>query len=139
MQKSILFLTVTALFLVLGCASDSLTPTNTLEEQQISTGVLEGKVTIGPTCPVQRPGEDCEAAPEVYLAHHLAITTTGGQFVKDVSLDGKGNYHTELAAGNYLVQFTPNDIGIGGSEPFETSVTGGETTNLDIHIDTGIR
>src|SRR5574341_152094 len=109
MYKAMFFL-ICLSFFWMACDNDMTATTNLLEEQT-SVGVLEGKVSIGPICPVEGPGMDCDPDPELYTSHHLVITTPSGDFVKDVSIDGQGNYRTELPAGAYLVDFAPHDVG----------------------------
>ena len=139
MYKAILFLCFVSL-LCLGCDSEPSITTNSLEELQGAMGILEGRVTIGPICPVEGPGMDCDPDPELFTSHRLVIRTPAGVFVQDVSIDGEGNYRTELPAGTYLVDFAPRDIGIpGGFSPLEAVIVAGATTRLDIDIDTGIR
>jgi hypothetical protein len=130
---------VIGFFLMIGCSANS--PTSTLRTDEMNgTGYLQGKVTIGPICPVETEGDPCLPDPALYTTHKLVILTDQGGVVKEVDMDGNGNYRTELLSGSYKVDFTPHDIGLPGSfEPPSVEIRKGQTTELNIEIDTGIR
>ena len=120
--------------LVLAGCTDNQVASNT------SMGFLQGKVTIGPNCPVETEDDPCLADPSVYASHKLLIIGGSGNTVQEVSMDDSGNYRTELPPGTYTVDFVPHDIGRPGSFlPPRTEIRAGETTILNINIDTGIR
>jgi hypothetical protein len=106
------------------------------------TGFLEGKVTIAPIYPHERMGVENEADAEIYRAHKLAVLTADGvKKIKEIELDGKGYFKTELAPGGYIVDVVPHDIGIGkpGNIPQPVTIEAGKTTLKNIELDTGIR
>ena len=43
------------------------------------TGVLEGRVSIGPIQPIERPGEDVTTPPEVYEARKVLVFNKNGR------------------------------------------------------------
>lgn len=102
-------------------------------------GFIEGKVTIGPICPVQREGVPCIIPPEVYEARKIVISDEVGNIIDIVNIDNQGIYRTLLEPGTYILDI--NKIGIDRSDdvPKEVEIREGETTRLDINIDTGIR
>jgi hypothetical protein len=105
-----------------------------------TAGTLEGRVTIGPICPVERIDEPCDPPPEMYARHKLAVMKAeGNQKVMEISMDSKGYYHAELPEGDYVIDFTPHDVGIGPPPLKQVHITAGQTAKLDIDIDTGIR
>ncbi len=126
-------------FLFTGCDSATVTANERLAATA-EVGILEGQVSIGPNCPVESVDEPCDRDAQVYAAHKLAVLNSDRSLVKEVDLDSKGNFRTELAAGSYLADVVPHDIGIGGPpdpKPFE--ILAGQTTTVTIDIDTGIR
>jgi hypothetical protein len=138
MQQRLFIFFVAMMPVFAGCAGDSAVQ-RTVIDQILATGVLEGKVSIGPICPVEGPGFDCDPDPSLYTSHHLLIIKDGSAIL-EVGLDGQGNFRTDLVAGTYLVDFAPRDIGIPGSfTPVEAVIESGKTTRLEIEIDTGIR
>ena len=103
-------------------------------------GRLEGKVTIGPIVPVERPGETYEVPCEVYEARKVMVYDHNhDKLVKQVDIDCNGHYSVALQPGEYVVDI--NRIGIDHSSevPATVEITSGETVSLDIDIDTGIR
>lgn len=109
------------------------------------SGVLKGKISIGPICPVERnpPDPACLPTMETYKAWATAVWTLDKK-TKVATLDPNldGTYQIELPVGNYMIDFDVARTGrIGGSNilPALISIALGDTTNLDINIDTGIR
>ncbi len=110
------------------------------ESGSLSTGVLEGTVTIGPPCPV----EPCQVAPEqlaaAYAARKVIVYNSDGSLViRKLSLDQAGKYITKLTPGQYIVDI--NHIGIDRSAdvPKTVMIESGKTATVDISIDTGLR
>ena len=107
-------------------------------------GVLEGKVTIGPLCPVERfpPDPQCQPTEETYKAWPIAVYTQNKlTLVAHIQPDINGNYAVELAAGNYVVNLENRQSGGLGSSnlPDTVTINANDTTLLNIDIDTGIR
>ena len=109
----------------------------------LSTGWLEGTISIGPICPVEKipPDPACMPTAETYKAYPVSIYTSDGKTKitrLNPSLDG--SFSTELPPGNYLVILETANKYIGGSNlPAEVSIVSKEKTMLSINIDTGIR
>jgi hypothetical protein len=105
-----------------------------------ATGVLMGKVTIGPIVPVERPGVKTPVPCEVYEARKILIyDEKGRKQIKQVDIGCDGNYLIELVPDIYLVDI--NYIGIDHSEdvPETVEIRPKDTLKFDIDIDTGIR
>ncbi len=109
------------------------------------TGVLEGKVTIGPIWPVERPGESRPVPPEVFAARKVMVyDASGKKLVKEVSIQqidqtATGYYSVQLAAGSYTVDTNRLGIDRSGNLPQKITVAAGGTVTIDLDIDTGIR
>ncbi len=103
------------------------------------SGFLEGRVMIGPICPVQREGVPCVVSPEVYDARKIIVSDNAGIVIAVVDIDGQGFYRISLDPGFYMVDI--NKIGIDGSDdvPKDIEIRAGEGITLDINIDTGVR
>jgi hypothetical protein len=120
------------ILLISGCA-----------QQNPEKGVLHGKITIGPICPVERipPDPGCQPTAETYKAWPIAIWTKDKTAkVAQIEPDLKGNYRLELPAGTYVADLDRQNGGVGGSNlPSAFTIKPGENTTLEIDIDTGIR
>lgn len=108
----------------------------------VETGILEGKVTIGPLYPGPARVDQTEPAPtEMYSSHKIVILGEDGKTkIKEVAIDSRGNYKVELKPGDYSVDFTPHDIGFKRSNPPKrVTIKAGQTTKQNFDLDTGIR
>lgn len=107
------------------------------------TGFLEGKISIGPICPVETvpPGPECQPTADTYKAYPVSIWTADGENkIADISPELNGSYRIELRQGNYLVRLDKQQNSIGSSNlPINVSIHQQEATLLNIDIDTGIR
>lgn len=104
---------------------------------------VRGRVTLGPTCPVEQsvngnqvdPGPNC--APKGYSTK-IEIYHTGGALFANAMSDANGNYEVALPPGDYMVH------AVGGNTlprcSDATTVVGPSSYNVvDISCDTGIR
>ena len=104
------------------------------------TGTLQGNVTIGPICPVERPGEPCPVPCETYQARKVMIyDESGTKLVKQVDIDCMGHYRVELQAAEYTVDINRVGIDRSGDVPKKVDIRPGHTIAVNIDIDTGIR
>lgn len=105
-------------------------------------GILQGRVTIGPLRPgpVHLDQPEPEPPPELFEKHKVAVLTADGKKeIARVALDAKGNYRIELPPGDYLVDFVPHDIGLRQMPAESVNIQPGQTTILNLDIDTGMR
>ena len=97
-------------------------------------GVVTGRVTAGPTCPVERVGHPCPPRPLVSDVQARA----GARVVASARSGADGTYRLELPSESYtLVAVTPNLLP--RCTPLTVTVIRGQTTSADITCDTGIR
>jgi hypothetical protein len=99
-----------------------------------AVGFVTGRVTAGPTCPVERIGHPCP--PRAVVAEVQA--RAAGRVVASSRSRTNGTYRLELRGGTYtVVAVTHNDFPrcVGRT----ATVTAEHTTNVDITCDTGIR
>jgi hypothetical protein len=107
--------------------------------------VLSGHVSIGPLSPVERLGvPTATPAAELYAAWRVVIYNPDmSKEITRAEIGAQGNYAIELPPGKYQVDII--HLGIVGSIergvnlPAPVEIRSGETTTLDIQIDTGIR
>ncbi|MBI2288701.1 MAG: hypothetical protein HYU83_06995 [Chloroflexi bacterium] len=104
------------------------------------TGTLQGRVTIGPIFPVERPGENPPIPPEVYAARKVKVYDKSGfRLVQQVDLGPDGSYQVDLKPGVYTIDINRIGIDHSANVPKQVVIKPGETVKLDIDIDTGIR
>lgn len=132
------------LSLIAACSStsDNRQPkSGTATPNPVGQGILEGQVTIGPLVPVVRQGvSEPTPAPEVYAARHIVIFSEDGeQELERVSIEANGRYQTGLPAGTYVVDINHAGIDSAAGLPATVNIRDGQTTVLNIDIDTGIR
>ncbi|MFA5814324.1 MAG: hypothetical protein WC865_01710 [Bacteroidales bacterium] len=108
-----------------------------------AAGVLEGVISIGPICPVEKipPDPDCLPTAETYKAYPVSVwTSNGSRKIAQINPALDGSFRTELAPGNYMVLLEKEQNNIGSSNlPVVLSIISEDTTFLNINIDTGIR
>ena len=105
-----------------------------------ATGTIKGKVTVGPICPVERPGVPCPVPPAAYTSREVILYSADGTTeIKRIHFAPDGTYYFEVPEGIYVLNIP--EQGIGGSKdlPKTLTVKSGETIEFNFSIDTGIR
>jgi hypothetical protein len=97
-----------------------------------------GRVTGGPTCPVEVPGDPTCAARLVGGAV-LVVTDADGNEIAGSTSDASGFYRIALPAGEYTLTAGPVEGFMSGPAPTPFTVAVGTLTGLDLSYDTGIR
>lgn len=104
------------------------------------SGILEGNVTIGPICPVEQPGHPCPVPCEMYQARKVLIyNSSGTKLIAEAAIDCNGHYRVELKSGGYTVDINHDGFGHISGVPEKIELKSGQTVELNIDIDTGIR
>lgn len=105
---------------------------------QLPKGTLNGEVLAGPTCPVERAEQPCPPKP---LPNRVVLVkTTEGTVVAQVTTDQQGRFTIALAPGTYDL-FVASEAGQFPiqREPQRVTVLAGQTQQVQIMLDTGIR
>jgi hypothetical protein len=104
------------------------------------SGILEGNVTIGPICPVEHPGTPCPVPCELYEVRKVLIyNSSETKLIAEADIDCAGHYSIELKPGTYTVDITRDSFGHISGVPQKIEIKEGQTVELNIAIDTGIR
>ena len=108
------------------------------------SGVLKGKISIGPICPVETipPQPQCLPTRETFNTYATAVWSTDEKTkLQTIVPNLDGTYQINLPSGNYVIDYDViRTIKIGGSNlPSPIAISDKNTTKLDITIDTGIR
>jgi hypothetical protein len=96
-------------------------------------GTLHGQVMRGPTTPVCRVGQSCEAP-----AKHIRLFFSRSGDTTTALTDAKGLYRVKLPEGRYSVRTDQRPFGT-VPEPRTVRVVAKSVRRVDFHIDTGIR
>jgi hypothetical protein len=97
-------------------------------------GVVTGRVTAGPTCPVERVGHACPPRPVVGDVQARA----DARVVASARSGAYGTYRLELPSGSYTLDAVTQNL-LPRCTALTVTVTSGQTTSADITCDTGIR
>jgi hypothetical protein len=104
----------------------------------LGVGTIEGRVTIGPWTPVEPVGGS-HPPPEVYTSRSIILEGTILPRV-EIPMNGTGFFTAEVKPGLYsLTMSNCTFVGCSRVLPMTVAVKQGETTTLQIDIDTGIR
>jgi hypothetical protein len=99
-----------------------------------ATGGIEGRVTIGPTCPVEQVGSPC---PPGTWSGMVRATASDGS-VHETATASDGSYRLALAPGTYTVAPVVEGGGPPTAKPATVTV-GATMQQLDLQLDSGIR
>jgi hypothetical protein len=98
---------------------------------------IEGRVTVGPTCPVERVGTPCPPAP---LSAVIIVRDSTGAKVARVASGKDGLFRVDLPPGTYTLDpQSPGPAGLPRGEPQTVEVRRGAYTHAEVHYDSGIR
>jgi hypothetical protein len=115
----------------------TVTPAATVTPVAQAAPGIDGLVTLGPMCPVQRADQPCPDRP--YEAT-LVIRTATGASVGRVQSDVNGRFAIDLPGGRYIIE--PQLVGparLPFASPQEVIVPSGGRAFVTIPYDTGIR
>lgn len=104
---------------------------------EVKTGILKGKVTIGPLCPVEPcPG----TVTNPYISRTITLQKQTGEFLLPIALQKDGSFEAEIGIGIYTLDLSDcSFLGCKRSLPKTITIENAKTTELEIDIDTGIR
>ena len=101
------------------------------------TGLLEGKVTLGPITPVEQAGGEPNTRP---YAAVIDVATPDGDVLETVESGSDGAFSVRIPAGSYrLVPRSPEDSPLPYAATLDTTIVAGKTTKVEIEYDSGIR
>ncbi len=103
-------------------------------------GVVRGQVLLGPTCPVERVPPDPACAPKPYQTTIRIQPVNPSAAYMTISSDASGMFTTSLDLGSYTLQAqSANNSYYPHCSPVQVSVSAGQSQNVTINCDTGIR
>lgn len=102
-----------------------------------ATGIT-GSVVIGPTCPVQRAGDNA-CADRPFATTVLVLTATDSREVGRVDTDANGAFSVALDPGKYIVEILRTASLYPRGNPVPVTVGASGLTPVRIALDSGIR
>lgn len=106
-----------------------------------AVGYLEGLASIGPLQPVQRVGVPTPTPPPAACTARglVVFAEQTGAEVARFAFGPDCDYRIALPAGSYRVELDRRGIDRTRDLPRTVTISAGQTTRLDVSIDTGIR
>jgi hypothetical protein len=103
------------------------------------TGTISGDVVAGPISPVERVGTPTATVPVTNRA--VVIKAKDGAEAARTTTDAQGHFSVSVTPGDYDVQvaIVPGTVGMRQQTPGDVHVIAGQTTQITIQLDTGIR
>ena len=104
-------------------------------------GYLEGHASIGPLQPVERIGVPTPTPPPAACTGRglVILTADTGAEVQRIAFGADCTYRVSLPPGSYRVELDRRGIDTSRDLPRTVTIQAGQTTRLDVSIDTGIR
>ncbi len=102
-----------------------------------SSTKVSGRVTISPTCPVERIPPDPNCAPRGYKTT-VSVKNSGGKSVMSAVTDDSGNFAFDLTAGSYTFEATSGKP-FPSCSPVVVKVINKNNEKVSINCDSGIR
>jgi hypothetical protein len=103
----------------------------------VDSGV-EGLVTIGPTCPVERYPPDPSCADRPYATTLKIVRARSHAFVKRFESRSDGRFRVHLVRGRYLIEQT-GTASLPRLAPVAVTVHSDRFTRVNLMFDSGIR
>ncbi|MDQ6883982.1 MAG: prealbumin-like fold domain-containing protein [Candidatus Dormibacteraeota bacterium] len=98
---------------------------------------IQGFVTVGPTCPVERVNSPCPPRP---MQTTVEIRNSAGKQVTSVATGSDGHFQLDLLPGTYtLVGAAHGTAGLPRPIPVTVTVVAGSYATAHVEYDSGIR
>ncbi|MFA5888692.1 MAG: DUF333 domain-containing protein [Candidatus Paceibacterota bacterium] len=101
-------------------------------------GTVSGKVTLSPTCPVERIPPDPNCAPKPYAISINILKAGGIGIIKTIKSDVNGAFSINLDSGTFILRASGGAV-LPRCADVSVKVVNGQTTTANISCDTGIR
>ena len=122
--------------------NSTITTVTTMPQNQTGLGMIQGHVSIGPLCPVQSINNTCIGSIDLntlYSSLKLELTSMNNAYNYTIPISANGTYSEQVDAGSYSVSMLNcHYIGCTRIIPRSVNISAGETTELNISINTGI-
>ena len=103
-------------------------------------GIVHGQVLLGPTCPVERNPPDPNCAPRPYQTSIRVQPVSPSSPYMTITTDASGTFTVSIDPGTYTLQpQSQNNSVYPRCTATEVTVVAGQTQNVNLDCDTGIR
>ncbi len=108
--------------------------------QKKSTGILKGKVEIGPLCPQEPCNPGPERLKQIYDSYQvLVMDTSATKVLFKIPIQQDANFNKKISPGEYIALIKPVSGSGFKNESKRISVSKGKTTEIILNYDTGLR
>jgi hypothetical protein len=129
-MRRILLLAIAAGLLVSACADAAIVGSSG------GAAGIQGKVLLGPVCPVQRAESPCPDRP---IEADITVTGSHGETVATGHSSADGAFRISLKPGSYTVTADRPGSGLGVGKPVSVDVPDGTYVHVNLLVDSGIR
>ncbi|MEX2557988.1 MAG: hypothetical protein WEB06_20440 [Actinomycetota bacterium] len=98
---------------------------------------IEGLMLIGPTCPVEPVGQDCDDRP--YAGEVRIIDVSSGEVVATARSSDDGRFRVALAPGSYRLEPVAASGGLPFGKAIDVVVRAHTYEDVTVSFDSGIR
>jgi hypothetical protein len=98
---------------------------------------IEGLVLIGPTCPVEQVGQECDDKP--YAGAIKIVDASSGEVVTTMRSGDDGRFRVALPPGSYRLEPVPASGGLPYGKPIDVLVRPHTYEEVTVSFDSGIR
>ena len=146
MAKAYLFGAIAIiLLLIAGCTQVASPPINVTINNTVNNtntkGILSGTISIGPLCPVQTdpPQPGCTPTRKTYETYPVGVYQSSVK-IADIIPNLDGTFTMELDQGKYQISLEhgSENPAMRSNLPIDIKITAGQTSTVDININTGI-
>lgn len=121
------------------CEFAACPPQSTPTVQPNQSSGIQGKVILGPTCPVMRNPPDPKCADKPYQTQLVLTTQDPAQVIQEFSSDAQGEFSVAVPAGDYVLRPAKNAKILPRCSSTQIHVNQNSYTEVTINCDTGIR
>ena len=105
-----------------------------------STGLLKGKVDIGPLCPQEPCNPSAERLKQVYASYLIVVADSANEKdVYQITIQDDGSFQKELPPGQYFAWIKPVTGGTFYTKPLSVHIYKKKTATVLLEYDTGMR
>lgn len=120
-------------------ASSSPAPVTSPRPSSAGTARIVVELLAGPVCPVERNPPDPSCAARKVADTHVVLRDASGNQVGEGTSDGDGKVTFLVPGGDYVVESAAVAGLMGQAQPQNVTVADGQTANVVLSYDTGIR